>query len=207
MLLHGKPEKNTACFILASCLVKIFVHVFDSKMLKCCTESSNLIYVHAASESHPLVAGRSRTSTNNPWELGCLSRELILTVAWQWWREEMQESGMKRPRHWQRWVRTPSSPVAPASGLPPWVDLYVTLFSVTNTHHPVFQQAVERMKSEISIEFPDKSVEIEWMILDLASFRSTKDFTVAFRERNLPLHILVNNAGIAWRTLGEPAIR
>ena len=43
---------------------------------------------------------------------------------------------------------------------------------------------------------PDKRVTIEFMKLDLSSFRSTKDFTVAFKERNLPLHILINNAGI-----------
>ena len=52
------------------------------------------------------------------------------------------------------------------------------------------------MKQEINEEHPDKSVTIEFMILDLGSFRSTKDFTVAFKEKNLPLHILINNAGI-----------
>ena len=59
-------------------------------------------------------------------------------------------------------------------------------------------QAVERLKEEVGIEFPEKSVTIEIMLLDLGSFRSTKDFTVAFREKDLPLHILVNNAGVAW---------
>ena len=53
------------------------------------------------------------------------------------------------------------------------------------------------MKAEIEKQFPDKSVRIEWMILDLGSFRSTKDFTVAFKERNLPLHVLINNAAVA----------
>ena len=57
------------------------------------------------------------------------------------------------------------------------------------------------MKQEIGTDYPDKSVTIEWMLLDLSSFRSTKDFTVAFREKNLPLHILINNAGIAWLPL------
>ena len=57
------------------------------------------------------------------------------------------------------------------------------------------------MKQEIGTDYPDKSVIIEWMLLDLSSFRSTKDFTVAFREKNLPLHILINNAGIAWLPL------
>ena len=53
------------------------------------------------------------------------------------------------------------------------------------------------MKEEIGKQFPDKSINLEWMILDLGSFRSTKDFTVAFKEKNLPLHVLINNAGVA----------
>ena len=63
--------------------------------------------------------------------------------------------------------------------------------------HVLFSQAVERMKEEIQAEFPDRSIRIEWMLLDLGSFRSSKQFTIAFRERNLPLHILINNAAIA----------
>ena len=54
------------------------------------------------------------------------------------------------------------------------------------------------MKEEIENQFPDKSIKLEWMILDLGSFRSTKDFTVAFKERNLPLHVLINNAGVSF---------
>ena len=53
------------------------------------------------------------------------------------------------------------------------------------------------MQEEVKKEFPDKTIKVEYMLLDLASFRSTKDFTVAFKEKNLPLHILVNNAGVA----------
>ena len=52
------------------------------------------------------------------------------------------------------------------------------------------------MKREIASEHPEKEVKLEYMLVDLASFRSVKDFTVAFRERNLPLHVLINNAGI-----------
>lgn len=59
------------------------------------------------------------------------------------------------------------------------------------------------MKEEIGREFPDKSVIIEYMLLDLSSFQSTKDFTVAFKEKNIPLHILINNAGVAWLPLSE----
>ena len=39
---------------------------------------------------------------------------------------------------------------------------------------------------------------VEFMPLDLSSLQSTREFTAAFRERNLPLHILINNAGVAW---------
>ena len=59
-------------------------------------------------------------------------------------------------------------------------------------------QAIERLKQEVSAESPGKEVKVEFMALDLASFQSTKEFTVAFCEKNLPLHILVNNAGVAW---------
>jgi WW domain-containing oxidoreductase len=52
------------------------------------------------------------------------------------------------------------------------------------------------MKEEINTHFPDKSVIIESMSLDLASFQSTKEFTIAFKEKQLPLHILINNAGL-----------
>ena len=52
------------------------------------------------------------------------------------------------------------------------------------------------MKQEISVVHPNKTIRIEFMKLDLASFKSTKDFTIAFKEKNLPLHILINNAGI-----------
>ena len=59
------------------------------------------------------------------------------------------------------------------------------------------------MKAEISEQFLDKNVTIESMQLDLSSFRSTKDFTVAFKEKNLPLHILINNAGVFGIPLSE----
>ena len=38
---------------------------------------------------------------------------------------------------------------------------------------------------------------MEFMKLDLGSLKSTKDFTKAFKQKNLPLHILICNAGIA----------
>ena len=62
------------------------------------------------------------------------------------------------------------------------------------------------MKEDVQQQFPDKSINVEWMLLDLASFRSTKDFTVAFREKNLPLHILIDNAGVSLLPHGENTI-
>ena len=52
------------------------------------------------------------------------------------------------------------------------------------------------MKQEIAKEHPDKEVKLEYMLVDLSSFRSVKDFAEAFREKNLPLHVLINNAGM-----------
>ena len=42
----------------------------------------------------------------------------------------------------------------------------------------------------------EKSVKVEYLPLDLSSFQSTIDCVRAFKEKNLPLHILINNAGI-----------
>ena len=51
------------------------------------------------------------------------------------------------------------------------------------------------MKQEVGEE---KELKVEYLLVDLAPFSSVKDFVKTFREKNLPLHILVNNAGIAW---------
>ena len=56
------------------------------------------------------------------------------------------------------------------------------------------------MRQEVSQSHPDKTINVEFMKLDLSSFKSTKDFAVAFKDKNLPLDILINNAGI----LGPP---
>ena len=48
----------------------------------------------------------------------------------------------------------------------------------------------------MSLSNPEKSINVEFMKLDLSSFQSTKEFAVAFKEKNIPLHILINNAGI-----------
>ena len=59
------------------------------------------------------------------------------------------------------------------------------------------------MEREVSAERADIEVKVEFMALDLASLRSTKEFTLAFRERNLPLHILINNAAVAMVDFSE----
>ena len=40
------------------------------------------------------------------------------------------------------------------------------------------------------------------MHLDLSSLKSVRDFVVKFKERNLPLNILINNAGIMHTPYG-----
>ncbi len=48
--------------------------------------------------------------------------------------------------------------------------------------------------SKIVSEFPSANVETQ--PLDLADLASIKDFSTSFKERKIPLHILINNAGI-----------
>ena len=55
-------------------------------------------------------------------------------------------------------------------------------------------QAIARMKESVGSE---KELKVEFLKLDLASFQSTKDFVRSFKEKNLPLHILINNAAVA----------
>ena len=55
-------------------------------------------------------------------------------------------------------------------------------------------QAIARMKESVGSE---KELKVEFLKLDLASFQSTKDFVRLFKEKNLPLHILINNAAVA----------
>ena len=59
------------------------------------------------------------------------------------------------------------------------------------------------MKQEVSAVQPDKTINVEFMKLDLVSFKSTKDFVIAFKEKNLPLHLLINNAGIMLHPFGK----
>jgi retinol dehydrogenase 12 len=50
---------------------------------------------------------------------------------------------------------------------------------------------VEQIKSETG------NKQVEFLRLDLASLESVRACATAFRERDLPLHILINNAGVA----------
>lgn len=62
----------------------------------------------------------------------------------------------------------------------------------------VSPQALERMKQEVETEHSGRQINVESMQLNLSSFRSTKEFLDAFKAKNLPLHLLINNAGVAW---------
>ena len=64
-------------------------------------------------------------------------------------------------------------------------------------------QAIARMELEVFAEHSDIDVKVEFMELDLASLQSTKEFTQAFLERNLPLHILINNAAASMVDCSE----
>ena len=48
-----------------------------------------------------------------------------------------------------------------------------------------------------------KELKLEFMTLDLASFQSARQFADDFKSKGLPLHILVNNAGIAMVAKGK----
>ena len=58
------------------------------------------------------------------------------------------------------------------------------------------------MKTEIVASGSDLH-NIEFMKLDLSSFRSTKEFVISFKEKQLPLHILINNAALCSVPFGN----
>ena len=66
-----------------------------------------------------------------------------------------------------------------------------------NTAWCPYVQALVRLRQEVAVELPGREVKADFMPLDLSSFQKTYQFVKAFKERNLPLHILINNAGIA----------
>lgn len=45
-------------------------------------------------------------------------------------------------------------------------------------------------------EASQEPFKVEYIALDLSSFQSTIDCVRVFKERNLPLHILINNAAL-----------
>ena len=51
-----------------------------------------------------------------------------------------------------------------------------------------------------------KEMNVELMILDLSSLESTKNFTENFKQRNLPLNILICNAGIGMVPHGKTSV-
>lgn len=62
-------------------------------------------------------------------------------------------------------------------------------------------QALDHIKKETAEEGIE--MKVEFLPLDLSSFQSTTDFVRAFKEKNLPLHILINNAAVAWTPFSE----
>lgn len=64
-------------------------------------------------------------------------------------------------------------------------------------------EALSRMREEVAREFPTKQVDVECMQLDLGSFESAKKFATDFKAKGLPLHILINNAGIMAVPFGK----
>ncbi|XP_067041375.1 dehydrogenase/reductase SDR family member on chromosome X-like [Acropora muricata] len=56
------------------------------------------------------------------------------------------------------------------------------------------ENSAEKAIKEVKEEFPDAKV--DFMKLDLGSLKSIQTFAKNFKEKGLPLHILINNAGI-----------
>ena len=52
------------------------------------------------------------------------------------------------------------------------------------------------MKAELQRENVDRQVMLDVLQLDLASFSSTRECVNAFKAKSLPLHLLINNAGV-----------
>ena len=55
-------------------------------------------------------------------------------------------------------------------------------------------QAIERMRVEVAEEHPDKTINVEFMSLDLASLQTVKKFIEDYKQKESSLHFLVNNA-------------
>ena len=62
-------------------------------------------------------------------------------------------------------------------------------------------QAIQHLKEEG--QTAGKEMNVELMRFDLASLESTKNFIENFKQKNLPLHMLICNAGIAAAPHGK----
>ena len=62
------------------------------------------------------------------------------------------------------------------------------------------------MKEEGLAVGVNRELNVEFMKLDLASLESTKNFTESFKQKNLPLHVLICNAGIGLAQQGNDTI-
>ena len=61
------------------------------------------------------------------------------------------------------------------------------------------------MRGEVSQEQPDKTINVEFMSLDLSSLQSVKKFIEDYKQKGLLLHLLINNAGLGL--IGQTDIR
>ena len=61
------------------------------------------------------------------------------------------------------------------------------------------------MRGEVSQEQPDKTINVEFMSLDLSSLQSVKKFIEDYNQKGLLLHLLINNAGLGL--IGQTDIR
>jgi len=68
------------------------------------------------------------------------------------------------------------------------------------------ENAVNRIKEEVTKSDPNiklEDIKIEFMELDLSSLNSVRNFVKEFKSRDLPLHLLINNAGIMNTPYGK----
>ena len=66
-------------------------------------------------------------------------------------------------------------------------------------------QAMERMRGEVAEEHPDRTINVEFMSLDLASLQSVKKFIEDYKQKERSLHLLINNAGLG--IIGQSGVR
>ena len=67
---------------------------------------------------------------------------------------------------------------------------------ITNPHEDEKERTTVADNKQSTHTIDSKEVKVEYIPLDLASFQSTKECVRIFKERDLPLHILVNNAAV-----------